>query len=223
MKNLYDVLEVSRYASNEIIEKAYKTLAKKYHPDLQEAEKKQEAEEMMKKINEAYSILSNEQSRKEYDEKLEFEEAQELNNKIKQSTNNVAPQSHSNQQKANYNQEASYNNETIKQYYEQLERQRKQNEELERKAQEEYRKGYIAYMRSLGYKIKHKWTIKDFIIIFAVIAILIFIGYILWIIPPSHNWLVELYNSNIVVKIFTNIIIGIVKGIGHFFTGLFKK
>ena len=50
MKNLYDVLEVSRYASNEIIEKAYKTLAKKYHPDLQEAEKKQEAEEMMKKL-----------------------------------------------------------------------------------------------------------------------------------------------------------------------------
>ena len=53
MKNLYDVLEVSRYASNEIIEKAYKTLAKKYHPDLQEAEKKQEAEEMKAKLEAA--------------------------------------------------------------------------------------------------------------------------------------------------------------------------
>lgn len=41
MKNitLYEVLEVSENASTEIIEKAYKVLAKKYHPDLQEARK----------------------------------------------------------------------------------------------------------------------------------------------------------------------------------------
>lgn len=41
MKNitLYEVLEVSENASKEIIEKAYKVLAKKYHPDLQEARK----------------------------------------------------------------------------------------------------------------------------------------------------------------------------------------
>mgnify|MGYP004462013251 CR=1 FL=1 len=41
MKNttLYELLEVSENASKEIIEKAYKVLAKKYHPDLQEARK----------------------------------------------------------------------------------------------------------------------------------------------------------------------------------------
>ena len=41
MKNttLYELLEVSENASEEIIEKAYKVLAKKYHPDLQEARK----------------------------------------------------------------------------------------------------------------------------------------------------------------------------------------
>ena len=33
MENLYDILEVSRKASKEVIDKAYKTLAKKYHPD----------------------------------------------------------------------------------------------------------------------------------------------------------------------------------------------
>ena len=44
METLYDILEVSRKASKEVIEKAYKTLAKKYHPDLQTAENKEIAE-----------------------------------------------------------------------------------------------------------------------------------------------------------------------------------
>ena len=35
-QNYYDILEVNKNASSEIIEKAYKTLVKKYHPDLQE-------------------------------------------------------------------------------------------------------------------------------------------------------------------------------------------
>ena len=73
METLYDILEVSRKASKEVIEKAYKTLAKKYHPDLQTAENKEIAEKRMKEINEAYDVLSDEQKRKEYDEKLEAE------------------------------------------------------------------------------------------------------------------------------------------------------
>ena len=69
---LYEILEVSEKASEEIIEKAYKTLAKKYHPDLQpDQEQKSIASEKMKKINEAYSILSDNNKRREYDEKLE--------------------------------------------------------------------------------------------------------------------------------------------------------
>ena len=64
---LYEILEVSEKASQEIIEKAYKTLAKKYHPDLQGEADKQNAEAMMKKINEAYEVLSNEEKRKAYD------------------------------------------------------------------------------------------------------------------------------------------------------------
>lgn len=70
MSNLYEILEVSEKASKEIIDKAYRVLAKKYHPDLQKQEEKQEAEKKMKQINEAYEILSNEEKRKEYDAKL---------------------------------------------------------------------------------------------------------------------------------------------------------
>ena len=40
MKNYYEILQVNENASQEIIEKAYKVLAKKYHPDLQNDMKK---------------------------------------------------------------------------------------------------------------------------------------------------------------------------------------
>ena len=53
MKNYYEILEVDSKASPEVIEKAYKTLVKKYHPDLQNAINKNEYEEKMKEINEA--------------------------------------------------------------------------------------------------------------------------------------------------------------------------
>lgn len=46
MKTLYEILEVSENASKEIVEKAYKVLAKKYHPDLQAEGDKQEAEKI---------------------------------------------------------------------------------------------------------------------------------------------------------------------------------
>ena len=101
-KTLYDILEVSEKASKEVIEKAYRVLAKKYHPDLQTDENKIKAESKMKEINEAYNVLSDELSREKYDEKLasdrerekqeELEKQQEiytnLNNNIYNSKNN---------------------------------------------------------------------------------------------------------------------------------------
>ena len=59
MKNYYEILEVDRKASPEVIDKAYKTLAKKYHPDLQDENNKNIYAEKMKEINEAYDVLSN--------------------------------------------------------------------------------------------------------------------------------------------------------------------
>ena len=56
MKNYYEILEVDQKASKEVIEKAYKVLAKKYHPDLQEEKNRKNAEDKIKTINEAYEI-----------------------------------------------------------------------------------------------------------------------------------------------------------------------
>ena len=60
MKKYYEILEVNPNASIEIIEKAYKVLAKKYHPDLYVGNERTFAEKKMRDINEAYKILSDE-------------------------------------------------------------------------------------------------------------------------------------------------------------------
>ena len=73
-KNYYDILEINKNASPEILEKSYKTLIKKYHPDLQKDNLKIQYEEKIKKINEAYEILSNPEKRKNYNLQLENSE-----------------------------------------------------------------------------------------------------------------------------------------------------
>lgn len=71
MKNYYDELEVNKTASKEVIEKVYKFLAKKYHPDTTKEIDKQAAEERFKAISEAYDVLSDDKRRKQYDLELE--------------------------------------------------------------------------------------------------------------------------------------------------------
>ena len=64
-KSLYETLDVSADASAEEIKKAYRRLARKYHPDIN---KDAGAEEKFKEINAAYEILSDEQKRQQYDQ-----------------------------------------------------------------------------------------------------------------------------------------------------------
>jgi len=64
-KDYYEVLGVSRNATQEEIKKAYRKLALKYHPDQNPGNK--EAEEKFKEITEAYSVLSDEEKKSMYD------------------------------------------------------------------------------------------------------------------------------------------------------------
>ena len=65
-RDYYEVLGVDRGADQETIKKAYRKLAKKYHPDMNPGDKNAEAK--FKEATEAYSVLSDENKRKQYDQ-----------------------------------------------------------------------------------------------------------------------------------------------------------
>lgn len=64
-RDFYDILGVSKSASIEEIKKAYRKLALEWHPD---RNKKPEAHEKFKEINEAYAVLSDQQKKQQYDQ-----------------------------------------------------------------------------------------------------------------------------------------------------------
>lgn len=208
-KNYYEWLEINQNASAEIIEKAYKTLVKKYHPDLQEGENKQQAEEMIKKINEAYSVLSDETKRKQYDETIKESTIsredydrlqQELNNMRKQSTTN---DNHNTNHVTNMQPTENEKPEQNIEYQQQLENARKKA----------YYDAYIQDLKRRGYKIRYKKTFKDYLKIFIVIVVVIVLCILLWVIPFTREKLIDFYNSNEIIKWMIDMVINIFKSI----------
>ena len=66
-RDYYEVLGVSKTATDEELKKAYRKLAKQYHPDAN-PDNKEEAEKKFKEVNEAYEVLSDAQKRRMYDQ-----------------------------------------------------------------------------------------------------------------------------------------------------------
>ena len=247
MKNstYYEILEVSEKASNEVIEKAYKVLAKKYHPDLYTGKEKSFAEEKMKEINYAYDVLGNEEKRKAYDAELARNREQEQRRREEQNirynqdsrkeqqagdfyqeqakNQNINGQAYSKEQSGYYNYQSDIN----KAYEKKLQKEElKQRKKMQENLNKEYKNAYEEYLRNLGYKVKHSWTkenIRDLII---VILIMLGIFLILWFIPPTHDWMVNFYEENTILKTIIDIIVAIVSGIftgiGEFFKNLFN-
>ena len=65
-RDYYEVLGLSKGASADDIKKAYRSLAKKYHPDMNPGDK--DAEAKFKEVNEAYAVLSDDEKRQKYDQ-----------------------------------------------------------------------------------------------------------------------------------------------------------
>ena len=212
-KNYYDILQINQNASPEIIEKAYKTLAKKYHPDLQEENNKREAEEILKEINEAYEILSNPDKKALYDQNLkdetisqeDYEKMYVQNEKLKEALNNLKNNTNNNQY-SNINQE---NFDAIKKEERELEYKRGQlqyQEQMEQARQKAYHDAYIQDLKNRGYRIRYKKSLKDYIKGFITIILTIIILIILWQIPFVHNFFINLYQENEIIHNAINFI-----------------
>ena len=65
-RDYYEVLGVDKNADDAAIKKAYRQLAKKYHPDMNPGD--QEAEKKFKEASEAYAVLSDAEKRRQYDQ-----------------------------------------------------------------------------------------------------------------------------------------------------------
>ena len=192
--NYYDILEVSKNASPEIIEKAYKTLVKKYHPDLQKGENKNKYEEKIKKINEAYDILSDFEKRKNYDLNLKNTEVSiDDYNILYQENINLKNNLNILKEKLNYlnniqnNYEKNNLNKNNENYYKNI----------------NFKNNYNNL--KLNKLFNFKKSFKDLLALIITIFIIIFISLILWHIPLTKNYLINLYEKNTILKYIINL------------------
>lgn len=206
--NYYKILEVDKDASPEVIEKAYKALVKKYHPDLQESNMRHNAEERIKLINEAYEVLSNPISKAKYDETLSKTELSEEDfNRLSKENKNL----HDEINNLKYHSNVNYNN-TQQNSYQQVDlqneydKQLKYENELQQARQKAYHDAYIQDLKNRGYKIKYKKSPKDYLK--NILALLITIGilFILWHIPFIHDFFMNTFNNNPIFKAIINIL-----------------
>lgn len=222
MVNYYEILEVSEKASKEVIEKAYKALAKKYHPDLNH-DKPKEAEAKMKQLNEAFDILIDDSKRANFDNILaKKRELEAQKNQYTHSYNNTSSNyssSHPNNiedaNKISYSNNGYYTDRDGNFYVNTHNMDDKTKQKLQSKLQEKYLEAYDAYLRQHGYKLKYKWTFKRIMQVVLAIIIAIVIFTILFFIPPIHDYFVGLYEENVVIRVVVNLI-------GSFFKAIFS-
>ena len=219
-KNYYDILEVNKNASPEVIEKAYKTLVKKYHPDLQDTNLKTEYEEKIKLINEAFEVLSDSEKRKNYDFNLKqtefsiedynnlISENLNLKNEINYLKNNLNNYKNNNQNNINNNLNNNANNKNSN-YSNNINYQNSQNtnNDYSRNFQQKYNEAinkayYDAYIQDLknrGYKIRYKKTFKEYLKSLFSLFITLIILFLFFQIPFIKNY----FLNNELIKMLT--------------------
>ena len=186
MPNYYEILEISEKASPEVIERVYKLLAKKYHPDLNPDNPKA-AEERFKKISEAYDVLSNETKRKEYDAQLRAERVmkeQEASLKRAQATQGTQPTEYA-------DDDDLYDDD----YY---------AEQRDYEMNKAYNDAYADIMNKMGLKFVQKKSPKERILQLkslglTLLTFSILVG-IIWAIPFTRNKLITFYENNAPLK-----------------------
>ncbi len=181
MKNYYEILEVNPKASKEVIEKAYKVLVKKYHPDLYTGQKQIYAEKKIKEINEAYNILADEFLKEQYDNEIYNQNRIQSQGEVR-----TRPDKHGKNYQANQKEEMP------------LEERMKKHKVGSLGAIIELTKQLIHDLvksKEKRQEIK-EITKKDILAIILTIIVIILIGMILWFIPFTNGWMRELLFEN---------------------------
>ena len=191
MITYYEILEVSRMASKEVITKAYKVLVRKYHPDLEQDEgKKEEAKEKMVRINEAYETLSDDEKRKKYDDTIAILEEKARIEKEKKKQQGKTQNVNTNVDNVNSNNNISINNIDNANN---LNNDTKLQEEMQR-AEEEIQihkqnivnqmyEDYYNTLRRMGYKVVTVRPLKERIKVYAIAGIVILLLILIYNIP----------------------------------------
>lgn len=191
MKNYYEILEVNKKASKEVIQTAYKVLIKKYN-----SINNINSNEIIEDIKEAYQVLSNEFLRSQYDLELERQEQNKIskiNNKnevkakVKTKTNKTKAKVKT---KVNVKEENDSN----------TKKQRKVKDVKKHKIGSTGR--IIQLVKEMFVSLfkkgeKEKTTKIDLIAVGLTIVILILIGVILWFIPFTNGWMRQLLFENV--------------------------
>lgn len=207
MKNYYEILEVNKKASKEVIEKAYKVLAKKYHPDHYIGEKHIYAEQKMKEINEAYRVLSDDFLKEQYDGELEKEIEDFYHQKYQNSRIKGYEENFQNSQVNNHTQ----NNQTTQNRQRGQNMQYSQEKQPFQKMTKEEKREYRRKMSTISGAIEltkelyanrpkveeiKKMTKKDAFAIGLTIIVVLLMGVILWFIPFTNGFIRELLFEN---------------------------
>ena len=194
MKNYYEILEVDKKASPEVIEKAYKTLVKKYHPDLQDNQKQALYEEKMKEINEAYSVLTDDYKKTNYDEQLQettvsIEEYQRV---LKENE----------QLKAQLGKEKITNNVQSENTISNMGKVMRENmrQATAQAYQDAYKDAYVQDMKNRGYRIKETHDFKYYLKFTGCLCIVILVFVILYQIPVIKRFCNQLYEDNLLIQ-----------------------
>ena len=174
MKDYYKILEVNENASKEVIEKAYKVLVKKYHPDMQNSNSSLKILD----INEAYSVLSDDNLKEKYDRELQIEREKEyLNNYVETDYSRIYKEKEKQiYQNENENEKKKFFNSKTDKSYE----------------------GIVDIFKEIikfDNKLKGKYSLKNINVLILILSILIvvFIGLVMYCIPFTRQWLIYLF------------------------------
>ena len=208
-KNYYKILQIDRNASPEIIEKAYKTLAKKYHPDLKSENNKEKYVEIFKVINEAYQTLSDPYLKASYDKSLsdneisrdKYDMLYRQNQELKSELNDL----HSQRNYFNNHQQNIQNTNIPQDYTNNI----KYEQEIQQAKQKAYHDAYIQDLKSRGYKIRERRTFSDYLKNILSFLIVLLILSIFFQLPFMKKYMNDLYNDNPIIRLIANIFINL--------------